>query len=108
MKGCVSWGILPKRPEHWASHRAQDLCESRDGRPGLGSLIIRTVSGRKATWNSTRASHNIFSDKFQAFYQTRDNNRACKLAQSGYFAAHNLPIILLKSVNSAFRVYLVE
>ena len=31
--------------------RAQELCESGGGRPGLPSLISLTVSGRKATLN---------------------------------------------------------
>ena len=52
MKGCVNRGILPNRPEHRASHRAQELRESRGGRPGLPSLTVRTVSERNATLNS--------------------------------------------------------
>ena len=31
--------------------RAQELCESRDGRPGLPSLITYGFRGRKATLN---------------------------------------------------------
>ena len=40
------------RASAYASFRAQELCESRGGRPGPPSLIVPTVSmGRKATLN---------------------------------------------------------
>ena len=37
---CKLWRVL---------RRTQELCEKRGGRPGLLSLIVRRVSGRKAT-----------------------------------------------------------